>query len=70
MELLDNYERESSRLTENVSVLYTVSLVAHEVGGTLIGENKLVVIAGEESVEWYQIHQTHGFQVFGAIPFA
>lgn len=23
-----------------------------------------------QSVEWYQIHQTHGFQVFDAIPFA
>ena len=38
-----------------------------EVGGTLIGEDGSVVIAG---VEWYQIHQRHGFHVFDAIPFA
>ena len=38
-----------------------------EVGGTLIGENGLVVMIGVGSVEWYQ---THGFQVFDAIPFA
>jgi hypothetical protein len=37
-------------------------------GGTLIGE-ELVVMAGEESVEWYQLHQTYGFHVFDAIPF-
>jgi hypothetical protein len=44
-----------------------------EVGGTLIWENGLVVMTGEESEEWYQIHQTHGFhgyQVFDDIPFA
>ena len=29
---------------------------AQEVGGTLIGEDGLVVMAGAESVEWYQIH--------------
>ena len=29
-----------------------------EVGGTLIGEDGLIVMAGEELVEWYQIHQT------------
>jgi hypothetical protein len=38
-----------------------------EVGGTLIGKDGLVVMAGAESVEWYQIH---GFHVFDAIPFA
>ena len=38
-----------------------------EVGGTLIWENGLVVMTGAESVEWYQIHQTHGFQVFNAL---
>lgn len=38
-------------------------LLAQEVGGTLIGEDRLVVMAGEE---WYQ---THGFHVFDAIPF-
>ena len=27
-----------------------------EVGGTLIGEDRLVVMAGAESVEWYQTH--------------
>jgi hypothetical protein len=35
-----------------------------EVGSTFIGENGLVVMAGAESVERFQIHQTHGFQVF------
>lgn len=40
---------------------------AQEVGGTLIGENGLVLKAGAESVEYYH---THGFQVFDAIPFA
>jgi hypothetical protein len=29
-----------------------------EVGGTLIGEDRLVVMAGAVLVEWYQIHQT------------
>ena len=28
---------------------------SQEVGGTLIGEDGLVVMAGAESVEWYQI---------------
>jgi hypothetical protein len=41
-----------------------------EVGGNVIGEDRLMVMTGEELVEWYQIHQTHGFQVFYAIPFA
>ena len=40
-----------------------------EAGGTLIGEDGLMVMAGAESVEWYQIYQTHGFHVFDAIPF-
>jgi hypothetical protein len=35
-----------------------------EVGGTLIGEDGLMVMAGEELVEWYQIHQTHGFSIY------
>ena len=39
---------------------------SREVGGTLIGENGLVVMAGAEWVEWYQIH---GFHVFDAVPF-
>ena len=43
---------------------------SQEVGGTSIEENGLLVMAGEESVEWYQIHQTHVFHVFDAIPFA
>jgi hypothetical protein len=29
---------------------------AQEFDGTLIGEDGLVVMAGAESVEWYQIH--------------
>ena len=42
---------------------------AQEVGGNLIGEDGLIVMAG---AEWCQIHQTHGFHgfhVFDAIPF-
>ena len=38
-----------------------------EVGGTLIGEDGLVGMTGAESVECYQIHQTHGFQVSDAM---
>ena len=44
--------------------------VAQVLGGTLIGEDGLMVISGAESVEWYQIHKTHGFHVFDVIPFA
>jgi hypothetical protein len=36
---------------------------------TLIGEDGFVVMAGAEFVEWPQIHQTHGFHAFDAIPF-
>jgi hypothetical protein len=42
---------------------------SQEVGGTLIGEDGLVVMAGAESVEWYQIQQTNSFHVFDTIPF-
>lgn len=38
-----------------------------EVGGTLFGDIGLLVMAEAESLEWYQIHQTH---VFDSIPFA
>ena len=41
---------------------------AQEAGVTLIGEDRLMVMAGAELVEWYQIHQTHGFHVSDAIP--
>jgi hypothetical protein len=34
--------------------------IAQEVGGTVIEEDRLVVMAGAEWVEWYQ---THGFHV-------
>jgi hypothetical protein len=44
--------------------------VPQEVGGTLIGEDRLVVMTGAELVEWYQTHQTHGFQMFDANLFA
>jgi hypothetical protein len=44
-----------------------VFLLAQGVGGTLIGEDGLVVMAGAELVEWYQ---THGFYAFDAILFA
>lgn len=43
---------------------------AQEVSNTFIGEDGLVVVTGAESVKWYQIHQTHGFHVFDAIPIA
>lgn len=42
---------------------------SQEVGGTLIGEDRLQVMTGAESVEWNQIHQTRGFHVSDAIPF-
>ena len=44
--------------------------MSQEVGSTLIGEDGLMIMTGAESVEWCQIHQTRGFQVFDAIPFA
>jgi hypothetical protein len=40
-----------------------------EVCGTLSVEDGLVVRAGAELVEWYQICETHCFDVFDAIPF-
>jgi hypothetical protein len=46
------------------------AIISLEVGGTLIEKNGLVVVTGAESVEWYQIHQTHCFQLFDVIPFA
>lgn len=42
---------------------------AQEVGGTLIGENGLVVMAGVELVKLYQMHQTHSFHLFDSILF-
>jgi hypothetical protein len=36
---------------------------SQEVGGTLIGEDRLMVMAGMEYVDWYQIQPTHGFHV-------
>ena len=47
-----------------------INMHPQEVGGTLIGEDGLVVMTGAESVEWYQMHQTSGFYEFDAIPFA
>jgi hypothetical protein len=41
-----------------------MKLVSQEVGGALIGEDGLVVMAEAELVEWYQIHQTHGLTPF------
>jgi hypothetical protein len=41
-----------------------------ENGGTFIGEDRLVVMAGVELVEWYQIHQAHGLYVLDAVPLA
>jgi hypothetical protein len=45
-------------------------ITPQEVGDTLNGENRLVVMTGAESVEWYQIPQTDVFHVFDAIPLA
>ena len=51
--------------------LYTgICPIPQKVGGTVIVENGLGVMTGVESVEWYQIPQTYGFQVFAAVPFA
>jgi hypothetical protein len=44
-----------------------VNAPAEEVGGMLIWEDGLVVLAGEEFVEWYQ---THVFRVVDTIPIA
>lgn len=41
-------------------------LTTQEVGGTLIGEDGIVVMAGAEKMEG---HQTHGLNVFDSIPF-
>jgi hypothetical protein len=46
----------------NSQTLY-ISL-SQEVGGTLIGEDRPVVMTGGESVEWYQIHQAGGLMPF------
>ena len=40
---------------------------SQEVGGTLIGEDGLIVMAGMESMEWYRTHKTSGFHVFDTI---
>jgi hypothetical protein len=40
---------------------------SQEVGGTLIGKDRLMVIAETEYVEWYEI-QIHSFHVFDAVP--
>ena len=45
------------------------TVLPQEVVVKLIGEEGLVVMAGAELVEAYQIHQTHVFHVFDAIPF-
>jgi hypothetical protein len=44
-----------------------LSEATQEVGGTLIVEEGLMVMAGAEWVEWYQ---THEFNLFDAIQFA
>ena len=42
----------------------TQASAAQGVGGTLIGENGLVVMTGSESVEWYNMYQSHGLMLF------
>ena len=44
--------------------VYNNTVLSQEVGGILIGEDRLVVMAGAESVECYQIHQTRGLMPF------
>jgi hypothetical protein len=39
-------------------------------GGTLIGEDRLIVMAGTAWMEWYQTHHTPGVHVFNTIPFS
>ena len=65
------FEHSHSQKTYKERIRYTNSgqaCVEHqifstqEVGGTLVREDGLMVMAGAESVEWYQIHH--------AIPFA
>jgi hypothetical protein len=41
-----------------------------EVGGTLIGGGRACGNGWRGIVEWYQIHQAHGFHVLEDIPFA
>ena len=41
---------------------------AQEVGGTLIGEDGVVVMVGPEWVAWYQIYQNQGFHSIHAVP--
>ncbi|CDQ71214.1 unnamed protein product [Oncorhynchus mykiss] len=57
--------------TERTDLEYQLENIQkpQEVGGTLIGEDGLVVMAGAESVECFQIYQTLGFYVVNAIPF-
>ena len=47
-------------------VVSVLSHSAQEVGGTLIGKDGIVVMAG---VELMEEHKTHSFNVFDAIPF-
>ena len=49
----------------HLKYLYGYECESQEVGGTLIGEDGLMVMAGAESVECYP---THSFYVFDAIP--
>jgi hypothetical protein len=56
--------------TDSGTNFLTITPRAQEVGGTLIGEDRLVEMTGAELVECKQIHQTHGFQVLDNIPFA
>jgi hypothetical protein len=46
----------------------TSTCASQDVGATFIGEDGLVVMAGVEWEERYQIHGFHGFHVFDAIP--
>ena len=51
-----------SLCTVHLDKMYATKL--QEVGGTLIGVDGLVLMAGAELVEWYQLHQTHGLMPF------
>jgi hypothetical protein len=49
-------------------VLLLVTYKAQAAAGTLIGGDRLIVIAGMEQMEYYRTHQTPGFHVFDTIP--
>ena len=62
-------EGNTHRGTHGVLLGLIVMAIAQVVGDTLIGEDRLTIMAGTERMEWCQIHETHGFHGFDTIPF-